>query len=87
VLGNCRGFLGVLSDEYTEGLPLKQLRLKDCKLLDEQGRLAEALAQLPDLDHLRIDAPSSDFAEGWWCGEVYRGAADKLTFLELSADS
>jgi hypothetical protein len=44
------GFKGLVRP----GLPLKQLRLYDCKLLDGEEGLAAALALLPGLQHLLI---------------------------------
>jgi hypothetical protein len=46
------GFQGVLG---TAGLPLKQLWLSSCQLLDGFQRLGAALLLLPELQYLRVD--------------------------------
>jgi hypothetical protein len=89
------GFQGVLgasparrcSSGAAAGLPLKQLQLIDCKLLDGQKGLADTLAVLPSLEHLIIDAcvDNSGHPVPLPTGILQR--VQQLTYLELAGVS
>jgi hypothetical protein len=49
-----KGYQGLLAAAGAAALPLKQLRLDSCSLLDHNQGLAAALARLPSLEHLSI---------------------------------
>jgi hypothetical protein len=63
------------------GVPLKQLRLQDCMLLDWAEGLAAALALLPGLQHLRIRATQERRSFGFPMTSLL--GLQQLTHLEL----
>jgi hypothetical protein len=78
---------GVLTTPGLRGL--KQLRLRDCTLLDGTKGLAAALKQLPGLQHLSLDSLRTRGRD--WQFEVYFPTdvleqLQHLTFLELRGD-
>jgi hypothetical protein len=77
-----RGYKGVLR----AGMPLKQLCLDYCELLDGDEGLAAALALLPELQHLCIKGCGSGSMQK---GVVYSDVVyslQQLTYLELTYD-
>jgi hypothetical protein len=73
------GFQGVVRP----GLPIKQLRLHDCTLLDGTKGLAAALSLLPGLQHLSISATNWTFSWGFKFPIVALSALQQLTHLEF----
>jgi hypothetical protein len=67
-------------------LPLKQLRLKDCKLLDGPKGLADTLCMLPGLEHLSlsgcVDNRKYHGGIALFSGVLHR--LQHLTYLELA---
>ena len=70
------GYQGVLRGGAAP--PLKQLRLKQCRPIDEPTAVSAALAQLTDLEHLSISEYGSSGREF-----LVLHALQHLTFLEL----
>jgi hypothetical protein len=76
--GGCQGVLGAAAE-----LPLKQLQLKDCQLLDDQKGLAVALPLLPRLEHLSIKKCSGDYGYPVPLQTAALQRLQQLTYLEL----
>jgi hypothetical protein len=90
-----KGSLGVLAGAP----PLKQLRLTNCELIDDEQGLAAALMQLPQLEHLSLVDTSCGHASSSasrWAKQLMRSRApggptlaralqhlQQLTYLEL----
>ena len=77
-----RGYQGVLR----AGMPLQQLCLDHCELLDGDEGLAAALSLLPELQHLSIKGCGSGSMQK---GVVYSDVVyslQQLTYLELTYD-
>ena len=69
------------------GLPLKQLRVLDCQLLDGMEGLAAALAMLPGLEHLSIAFTAilaGDAEGGRRLPTYWLSGLQQLTYLELA---
>jgi hypothetical protein len=73
------GYLGMMQP----GLPLKQLRLTECKLLDGEEGLAAALSLLPELQHLSIRIIHWDLNVLTFPTSALLGL-QQLTYLELA---
>ena len=79
------GFEGVVAS----GVPLKQLQLSCCTLLDGAEGLTAALALLPGLQRLTIDKPKTDRKGVRGLASFSIGAVSwlqQLTYLELAGD-
>jgi hypothetical protein len=74
------GFQGVARP----GVPLKQLQLFYCELLDGADGLAAGLAMLPELQHLSITGKSQGAGWGLKFPTYALSALQQLTFLELA---
>jgi hypothetical protein len=77
-----RGYPGVLG--AAAPLPLKQLQLNICQVLDNEDGLMAALARLPGLEHLSIVDSTDNNSLTMYIplGEVLLGL-QQLTYLEL----
>ena len=64
---------------------LKQLRLKDCKLLGGAKGLAAALSNLPELEHLKVDTlRTGNRSYGFFFTTSTLTQLQQLTYLELA---
>jgi hypothetical protein len=73
------GFQGVVRP----GVPLMQLQLRHCELLDGDKGLAAALVLLPGLQHLSVSITRWAFSGGFSFPTVALSALQQLTHLEL----